>query len=139
LESYSDGLLAKSLTERFYHMGMALDEMVLAVCYIMYQTKKWVDGCGGKTDIVISSKKKHFFGGIAGYEIEELERQFEHFEESVNWLITDLINPNRSLKEVNKALARARQNGAQARTALYGKYGRFLETLKEFAPEHRGR
>jgi 20S proteasome alpha/beta subunit len=132
-------ILAKSLIERFYHMGMNLDEMVLAACYIMYQTKKWVDGCGGKTDIVISSRKNHFFGGLAGYEIEELERQFEQFEESVNWLMTDLINPNRSFEEIEGVLARAKENGVRSRKSLYGKYDRFLDTLKKFAPEHRGR
>jgi 20S proteasome alpha/beta subunit len=132
-------ILAKSLIERFYHMGMNLDEVVLAACYIMYRTKKWVDGCGGKTDIVISSKKNQFFGGIAGYEIEELERQFEQFEESVNWLMTDLINPNRSLKEVAGVLVRAKESGMRSRKALYGKYERLLDTLKKFAPEHRGR
>lgn len=132
-------ILAKSLIERFYSRGMNLDEMVLAACYVMYQTKKWVDGCGGKTDIVISSKKNQFFGGIAGYEIEDLERQFESFEESVNWLITDLINPNRSFKEVSGLLLHAKKEGERARKMLYGKHNRFLETIKKFAPEHRGR
>jgi 20S proteasome alpha/beta subunit len=76
-------ILAKSLMERFCDSFMDLDELVLAIIYVMFQTKKWVDGCGGKTDIVVSSYKRDMFGGFSSNDIEALERQFESCEDTV--------------------------------------------------------
>ncbi len=126
-------IMAKSLSERFFSPGMELDELVLAVCYIMFQTKKWVDGCGGNTDLIISSPGKHFFGGIASCDIELLERQFEA-SDSVNSLLLNLLNPNRDDKRIELLISHAKGFRQVATKALYPEGSRLLETLKKLAP-----
>jgi hypothetical protein len=128
-------ILAKSLIERFYNPFMDLDELVLAACYIMFQTKKWVDGCGGKTDLIVSSYKKDFFGGISNREIESLEQQFEESEDSVNLLVTDLLNPNRTPERIEMLISHTRKSGEKAIQKIYPDGSRLLETLRRFAPQ----
>ena len=128
-------ILAKSLIERFYNPFMDLDELVLAACYIMFQTKKWVDGCGGKTDLLVASYKKDFFGGIASRDIESIEQQFEQCEESVNLLITDLLNPNRTSDRIESLISHAKMDGENGLKRLYPEGSQLLKTLKRLAPE----
>jgi len=126
-------ILAKSLLERFCNSFMDLDELVLAICYVMFQTKKWVVGCGGNTDIVVSSYKRDLFGNIATPDIESLERQFETCEDTVNLLLTDLVNPNRSDEWIEWRISRARKDRERVVKALYGEGSRLFETLKRMA------
>ncbi len=126
-------LLAKSLLERFCNSFMDLDELVLAICYVMYQTKKWVDGCGGNTDLIVSSHKRDLFGGIASPDIESLERQFESCEDTVNLLLTDLVNPNRTDEWIEWRISHAKKGRELAVNALYGEGSRLLATLKRMA------
>lgn len=127
-------ILAKSLIERFYSSFMDLDEAVLAVCYIMHHTKKWVDGCGGTTDLLVSSTKKDFFWNVGSVDISNLEKQFEKCEETVNSLILNLLNPN-FRDRIDMLMSRAKTEGERARNDLYGSDSRFAEILKRFAAD----
>jgi 20S proteasome alpha/beta subunit len=126
-------IMAKSLAERFYSPFMDLDELVLAVCYIMFQTKKWVDGCGGNTDLIIASKEKQFFGGIASRDIELLERQFEAGG-SLNSLLLDFLNPNLNEERIESLISHAKGFRNVSKEALYFEGSRLLETLNRLAP-----
>lgn len=128
-------ILAKSLIERFYDPFMGLDDLVLAACYIMYQTKKWVDGCGGKTDLLVASYKKDFFGSISNRDIGALERQFERCESSANLLLTNLLNPNVIPEEKKRLVDNVRTLSDDASMALFSADSRFRQILKDLADD----
>jgi hypothetical protein len=114
---------------------MDLDELTLAMCYVLFQAKKWVDGCGGNTDMVVSSYKRDLFGGFASRDIEALERQFESCEDAVNLLLTDLVNPNRTDEWIEWRISHARKAREQAAKELYGEGSRLLGMLKRMASD----
>lgn len=128
-------ILAKSLMERFCDSFMNLDELVLAMCYVMFQTKKWVDGCGGNTDLVVSSYSRDMFGGISSRDIESLEKQFESCETTTNLLLTDLVNPNKTDEWIEWRISHARKDREQAIKALYGEGSRLLDMLKRMTKD----
>jgi 20S proteasome alpha/beta subunit len=123
-------ILAKSLMERFCDSFADLDELVLAMCYVMSQTKKWVDGCGGNTDLVVSSYKRDIFGGVSSRDIEALEKQFEFCEKTTNLLLTDLVNPHKTDEWIEWRISHARKDKERAIKALYGEESRLLDMLK---------
>ncbi len=111
-------LLAKSLIERFYHPFMDLDELMLAACYIMYQTKKWIDGCGGNTDLMVFSAKRNILAGLSGGEAEGMEKEFEKLV-MVDHLLFELLNPNFLPEDVEDAISRVRSEASKACGRLY--------------------
>lgn len=128
-------ILAKSLIERFYNSFMSMDEALLAACYIMHQTKKWVDGCGGNTDLLISSVRKHnIFTTIGSRDIERVEEQFEICEEPINTLIVALLNPNRDPQFIKKLTSVAAKHSSKALKEIYPSHSRLGEILKRFNP-----
>jgi len=128
-------ILAKSLIERFYNSFMNLDEAILAVCYIMYQTKQWIDGCGGKTDLLISSIKKDVFTTVGSHDIELVEKHFGTCETSVNSLIINLLNPNCGPERIDTLMSRARTCSEKAIGDVYSDGSRLSAILKRFAEE----
>lgn len=126
-------ILAKSLMERFCNSFMDLDELTLAMCYVMFQTKKWVDGCGGNTDLIVASYQRDLFSGISSRDIELLEKQFELSEETINLLLTDLVNPNKTNEWMEWRISHARKDRERTIKELYGEGSRLLEMLKRMA------
>ena len=123
-------ILGESLLERLCNSFMELDELVIALCYIMLRVKKGVPGCGGNTDLIFSSRRSKLFGGIASYDIEGLERQLELGEDTVNQILTGLVNPNCDDDEFERRLTNARADRSRALTALFGKGSNLRETLR---------
>jgi 20S proteasome alpha/beta subunit len=113
-------IIAQSLFERLCTSFMELDELVLAICYVMFQAKKSVIGCGGKTDLIFSASKQHIFGGVSSIDIGLLERQFDSCEETVNHLILDMVNPNCTEELFDQWISHARTDRDRSLKALYG-------------------
>ena len=127
-------ILAKSLIERFYSSFMDMDEAILAVCYVMYQTKKWVDGCGGNTDLLVSSvRKQDLFTTIGSRDIERVEKQFEVCEGPINSLIVGLLNPNRAPQDIDRLTSIATEHSSKALQEIYPSQSRLAAILKLFA------
>ncbi len=50
-------VLAKALTAQFFDPTMSLVQAGIVALYILHQTKTWVDGCGGNSDILLLSNR----------------------------------------------------------------------------------
>jgi 20S proteasome alpha/beta subunit len=113
-------MIARSFIERFYDPFVGLDELILITCYIMYHTKRWTDGCGGNTDMVVSSVKNDFFGGVLSTaDIRSLEDAFQEFDEQTAYMLRSLANSsqsqfNKRLKAIREELVEIRRKVAAA-------------------------
>jgi len=127
-------LLAKSLIERFYSPFDTLDDLILAACYVMYHTKRWTDGCGGNTDIIVSSIKRDFFGGLFSHsDIRILENTFKEFDEQGQFFLGKFANTNVSQRGFRKAVKELgyELGTIREKMSLTG----IAESLKRFKPE----
>ena len=90
---------------------------------------------GGKTDLLVSSNKKEFFGNVGSMDIELLEKQFEICEGPVNSLIINLLNPNYGRERLDNLMSIARACGDKAIGNVYPEGSRLSDILKRFANE----
>lgn len=84
----SGSLLAQSLKDKLYDPFMSLDELAIVAAYIIYEAKRYSDGCEGNTDMVIYSHKHNYGGGAPTQAVRELESIFEEFDK---WVCRNLI------------------------------------------------
>lgn len=71
--------LGKSLTAQFFQQQLPLKQAALIAIYILHQAKKWVDGCGGNSDIVLLYEQELKWARVPTSDVESLEKHFESF------------------------------------------------------------
>jgi hypothetical protein len=76
-------ILAKSLIARLFDSKMPLSQGSLVALYVLNQTKRWVDGCGGKSDVLLLSDRNRSIARFPTNEVESLEKHFDEFDEYV--------------------------------------------------------
>jgi 20S proteasome alpha/beta subunit len=109
-------LLAKSLIEKLYNPFLQLDDLIITACYIAYQAKKWVDGCGGNTDLLVLTKELRI--GLSSADIAALESLFAQYDEEYGNVLTAVANPNTSHGKAAGTLQEMRHDLLAARKTL---------------------
>jgi 20S proteasome alpha/beta subunit len=132
----SGQLLARSFIEKFYSPFMALDDMMIVAAYVMYEAKKYIDGCDGNTDMLVFSDPCKYFRPIPAAAITQLENKFREFDENMTGrLLTTISNPNmgedvftHSVQHFGKWMAEYRND---LRTGLFPETIRRLRRLEK--------
>ena len=124
-------ILAKSLIERLYSPFMGLDELVIVACYVLYHAKKWTDGCGGNTDLLIASYANDFFGGVRSADVKMLETIFEEVDEWVKELIVGLPNSNVSQVEFRSLVRHVQERMLETRKHAFKSGNDLFDVLKK--------
>ena len=71
--------LGKSLTAQLFRSDTSLRQAALTALYILNEVKKWVDGCGGNSDIIILSRENLKWARFPTDEVSGLEKHFDQF------------------------------------------------------------
>jgi hypothetical protein len=117
-------ILAKSLTAQLFDSGMPLSQGSLVALYVLRQTKRWVDGCGGNSDVLLLSDRNRAIERISTADVTTLESHFDEFNGCIYPLLiatADRLASDAEFKEV------MRQFGIQ----MLGLRGKFME-FEEF-------
>jgi 20S proteasome alpha/beta subunit len=111
-------LLAHSLIEKLYNPFLELDDLIITACYIAFQAKRWVDGCGGNTDILVLTDELRT--SLSSSEIAALEKLFGEYDTRVGHVLTAVTNQNvpgakvaRDIKKMSHDLLEVRQQVAK--------------------------
>jgi 20S proteasome alpha/beta subunit len=75
--------LGKSLIDRLHTPTMSLSHAGLIALYTLRQAKRWVDGCGGNSDILLLSNRECKTTRIPTDQIKELEAHFDEFDKAI--------------------------------------------------------
>jgi hypothetical protein len=73
--------LGKSLTAQFFRKDLTLKRAGLIAIYILHQVKRWVDGCGGNSDIILIGRHNLTWARLPTENVESLEKHFDQFFE----------------------------------------------------------
>jgi 20S proteasome alpha/beta subunit len=81
-------VLAKSMLQQRWNRNHSLVEAYIVLAYILYHAKRWVDGCGGKSDIFLLPHDSHSVTRLPSTEIEKLESYFDDLDNTLRPLLT---------------------------------------------------
>ena len=131
----SGALLAKSLMERLYNPFLELADLVTIACYVTYQAKRWVDGCGGNTDLYVMTDKYRM--GVRSDDIEAMETLFARYDSLYDALLTASINPHATNSTISLLIARLRSELIQGRKKLMSEQPELREFYKKIRKQRR--
>jgi hypothetical protein len=72
-------ILGKSLIGQLGNPELSLTQTGLVAIYILHQTKRWVDSCGGKSDVLLLSNRDMKIIRMPTGTAEEIETHFDQF------------------------------------------------------------
>ena len=70
--------LGKSLTQQLFTKDMTVEHAGLTAVYVLHQAKRWIDGCGGNSDIVVLSNDGNILQ-MSTRMVDQLEKHFDEF------------------------------------------------------------
>jgi len=87
-ECIGSGVIAgRSLFQRYYRKSHNLIHAYIIAAYALHHAKRWVDGCGGKSDIFLIPKDSKTLTRLDSYEVEKLEVYFDDLDEALRPLL----------------------------------------------------
>jgi len=123
--------LANRLFEKLLNPFMELDSLTLALCFIIDEIKKSVEGCGGDTHLIACSSRQKLFGSPNDHEMKLIERQFANSEPVINELLTSIINPNCTDAHFEYLITQIRERRELASKDMSSNGGSLRENLKK--------
>jgi 20S proteasome alpha/beta subunit len=97
-------VLAKSMLQQRWNRDHSLVEAYIASAYILHHAKRWVDGCGGNSDIFLLPNDSTTVTRLPSSNIETLESYFDDLDAALRPLLTacptEPANDNRFKKEL---------------------------------------
>jgi 20S proteasome alpha/beta subunit len=80
-------ITGRSLFHRYYRRTHTLIMAYIVSAYALHHAKRWVDGCGGNSDIFLLPKDSNTVTRLGSDEVVKLERYFDDFDEAVRPLL----------------------------------------------------
>jgi 20S proteasome alpha/beta subunit len=99
-------VLAQSLVDQFFDSSLNLVQTGLLAVYVLRQTKRWAQYCGGKTDIAILSNTEKELHTIPTDKLKSLERHFDEFGTYLKPVLINCADINVDPKLFKKIMAK---------------------------------
>lgn len=97
-------ILGKSLIGQLFDPKISLTQSGLIAVYIFNQVKRWVDTCGGKSDILLIFNRDKNIIRIPTDKVEELEKHFDEFSLRVRPVLMAAADATVPHSEYEKAM-----------------------------------
>lgn len=121
-------ILGSQLFQRHYDHKNSLSAASIVSIYVLHHVKRWVDGCGGKTDIAIVPK-----GGQIAFmssdQVEKLEKYCTSYDDAVKDLLVNIPRTPASLGMFDAYVLQAKNKLALARLSFQD----MEQSMREFA------
>ena len=121
-------VLALQLLERHYDPSVQINEAAIICIYALHHVKKWVDGCGGNTELIVIPR----FGQVTSMpssQIQEIEKYCEAYDDAVKNLLIQIPRTPHSLELFDAYILEAKNKLALARLS----FQEFEQSMREFA------
>jgi hypothetical protein len=97
-------ILADYLNDRLHIRDIGLSYMLQVAVYILKETKKYVDGCGGESHIMVLPDSGPYLPILPQDEVEKREKMSQSPDVTLDILKQMVSNPDNSLQEVERLL-----------------------------------
>lgn len=103
-------LLAQSLIDQYFSVDLSLRHASLVALYILRQAKRWVQFCGGNSDVLLLSNKSKEIKRIPTDQVKSLERHFDEFGEQLKPVLIACADIDFNPKDFETLLSRFSSN-----------------------------
>ncbi|MBZ5663396.1 MAG: hypothetical protein LAO30_02220 [Acidobacteriia bacterium] len=124
-------VLAKSMLQQHWKRSYSLVEAYIVSAYVLYHAKRWVDGCGGKSDIFLLPNGTENVTRLGTDEIKSLESYFELFDSALRPLLIACPSEPRNDARFKDQLADSNRNLWAARAMFQDFEQVFKRLMKE--------
>jgi 20S proteasome alpha/beta subunit len=111
-------VLGTQLFQRYYNKDVSLFDAALISIYVLFHVKRWVDGCGGKTDISLIQRTGGRMSFMPSDEVEKLEKYCESYDDAVIGLLTATPRNPKDRAAFDTQVEVAKQKLIAARTSF---------------------
>lgn len=111
-------ILAAQLLQRHYDPHVQINEAAIICIYVMYHVKKWVDGCGGNTEIAIIPRTTGTMTFMPSVEVEKLEKYSAAYDDAVKGLLLAVPRTPKNPALFDQEIQAAKNGLNVARTAF---------------------
>ncbi|HEY3989657.1 MAG TPA: hypothetical protein VGM02_10190 [Acidobacteriaceae bacterium] len=122
-------ILAAQLLQRHYDRKVQVSEAAIICIYVMYHVKKFVDGCGGNTDIAIISRATGTMAFMPSVDVEKFEKYSNAYDDAVKGLLLAVPRSPKNLGLFDQEIEAAKNGLRMARTA----FQEMEDTMREVA------
>jgi len=116
--------LAKSLTGQLFHDGLQLPQAGLVALYVLQQAKRWVDGCGGNSDILLLSDQGKKITRMPTADVTGMEAHFDMFNSAMRNVLIKVADASVPYSMISQVVK-------QFQLDMLALRGKFMKT-KEF-------
>lgn len=122
-------VLALQLLERHYDRTVQINEAAIVCIYVLYHVKKWVDGCGGNTEIALIPKAGAEMAFMPSTDVDKFERYSQAYDDALKGLLLAVPRTSKNLPLFNQYVDAARNALQMARSP----FQEWEDTMKEVA------
>ena len=124
-------VLAKSMFQQRWKRSHSLVEAYIISAYILYHAKRWVDGCGGNSDIFLLPNDSTTVTRLPSSEIEILEAYFDDLDAALRPILTACPSEPTNDDRFKNELIMSNQNLWSARARFQNYEQVFKRLMKE--------
>jgi len=108
-------ILALQLLERHYDRTVQIGEAAIICAYVLHHVKKWVDGCGGNTEIALIPKEGDGITFMPSSEVDKFEAYAQAYDDALKQLLLVAPRTVNNLPLFNAYIDKARLELQSAR------------------------
>jgi hypothetical protein len=109
-------ILGAQLLQRHYDYAVQLTEAAIICAYVFHHVKRWVDGCGGNTDIALVPDSAAEIIFLPSAEVNKFEKYSEAYDEAVRGLLLAVPRTPKNISLFNQYVEAAKNQLQAART-----------------------
>jgi hypothetical protein len=122
-------VLALQLLQRHYDRNVQVSEAAIICIYVLHHVKKWVDGCGGNTEVALIPKTTGTTAFMPSSEVEKFERYSRAYDDALKGLLLAVPRTPKNLQLFDHYIESAKNELKIARTA----FQEYEDTMREMA------
>jgi 20S proteasome alpha/beta subunit len=122
-------VLALQLLERHYDRTVQISEAAIVCIYVLHHVKKWVDGCGGNTEIALIPKVGDSIAFMPSTDVEKFETYSQAYDDALKGLLLAVPRTPKNLSLFNQDIDASRNALQMARAP----FQEWEDTMREVA------
>jgi 20S proteasome alpha/beta subunit len=124
-------ILGNQLLQRHYDNSVLLSDAAVIAIYTLHHVKRWVDGCGGNTDIALVPHHGGKISYMPSTDVDKIEKYCDAYDDALKNLLVQIPRTPKNLKAFDQYIQIAKNQLSMARLAFQD----YEDSMREIAAQ----